>query len=300
MKSPPELEPVLSGGIEELAALWQYDEIVAVCPRPPSLAHYPELSSRIRGAWGRTVMASPGIVRRSRYGHEWGRAELMLTRPFASRMAGLEVPKPAVIRADVEGDRLVVRLRLFGAAGLHLEEAAETLATALEGGISLSPYTRLRTPVPVERILTGRRSSVELPDMHVQSAALIIRSPLVVRSGSRLQTAPASIFKSVLNRVSSMAFWQRFHLNADWRTLHQTIDELRFDLRELRVHRWQRYSIRQGDRPIPMHGHLGAVRVEGDLSHLAPFLLLAETCNTGSHASLGFGWFDLALYPRVV
>jgi hypothetical protein len=120
-------------------------------------------------------------------------------------------------------------------------------------------------------MLTGRRACVDLPDWRPQSIALFIRTPLVVRAGKRLQTNPASILASVLNRVSSMAFWQRFPLVADWPALRKEIDALQFDLRDLHIHRWQRHSIRQGDHPIPMRGHLGKVLIEGDLSRLAPF-----------------------------
>jgi hypothetical protein len=280
-----------------LANLWQFDEVVVVCPRPPSLADFPELSMRVRGAWGRAIRKSPGYAWRSSFAQGFGRAASLLVDPAGHRAKGLEVPKPAVIRATASQETLVVRLRLFGFSAIHLNESAESLAVALEQGISLSPDTRVRTPIPVTRILLGRQAMVELPQFRARSATLILRTPLVVRTGQRLQPEPTAIFTSLLNRVSSMCYWQGYRLEADWAQLHHAIANLDFDTRELYAHRWQRHSIRRGDEPIPVHGHLGVLRVAGDLSTLAPFLLLGETCNTGSHASLGLGWYELALYP---
>jgi CRISPR/Cas system endoribonuclease Cas6 (RAMP superfamily) len=44
-----------------------------------------------------------------------------------------------------------------------------------------------------------------------------------------------------------------------------------------------------------MAGLIGPLRLEGPLSRLAPWLSLASTCNIGSHASLGLGWFELEM-----
>lgn len=47
----------------------------------------------------------------------------------------------------------------------------------------------------------------------------------------------------------------------------------------------------------PMAGHVGRLELSGDLAPLVPYLMLTEAVNTGSHASLGLGWFDLAMFP---
>ena len=57
---------------------------------------------------------------------------------------------------------------------------------------------------------------------------------------------------------------------------------------------WQRYSQRRGAEPIPMAGWVGPLRLAGRLDALIPFLAIAATCNAGSHAALGLGWYDLA------
>jgi CRISPR/Cas system endoribonuclease Cas6 (RAMP superfamily) len=41
-----------------------------------------------------------------------------------------------------------------------------------------------------------------------------------------------------------------------------------------------------------MLGWVGEIRLQGVTEELAVVLALAETCNAGSHAALGMGWFE--------
>lgn len=42
-----------------------------------------------------------------------------------------------------------------------------------------------------------------------------------------------------------------------------------------------------------MNGLIGRLVVRGEIVRLLPALTLAESCNTGSHAGLGLGWYEL-------
>lgn len=288
LRSPP-----FSCRVEELAASWSMRSVRFVCNRPELMQDYPDLSMRLRGAWGNKLSEIGPIERR---GFSMPSPYEVLFAPLGKWAAGLEVPKPAVIRGWIEGDALIVELHLFGWADVYLDQAADALAAALEEGVSLGLGVRQRVPVGIIDAGEKAYGLVEVPGK-AGSAVLNFRTPVVVRNEGRLRQDPAAIFKSLLLRVSGMARWQGCDLRADWRELHERIEGLSFDALHLTETVWERHSIRGGDSAIPMHGLLGKLGVSGNLLPLLTFLALAETCNTGSHAALGLGWYELSVYP---
>jgi hypothetical protein len=285
--------PPFSCEVDELAALWSVRSVRFVCARPALMQDYPELSMRLRGAWGHKLAEMGPVERR---GFSMPRPYEVLFAPLGKWASGLEVPKPAVIRGWIDGEALIAEVHLFGWGDVYLDQAAAALAAALEEGVSLGSGVRQR--VPVEVVDAGERACglVEVPGQ-AGSAVLSFRTPVVVRNVGRLRQNPTAVLKSLLLRVSGMARWQGYDLQADWRALHERIEALTIDVLDLDDTAWERHSIRRGDSAIPMHGLLGKLRLSGNLIPLLPFLAIAETCNTGSHAALGLGWFDLAVYP---
>jgi hypothetical protein len=286
--------PPLRCDITGLAQLWTVDALRVLCQRPSLLEDHPELPLRLRGAFGRALAAQP--VRHSRAGGERARAYDVMFEPLAQRHGGIAIAKPFVIRAWTEATWLVVELRLFGDGAAWLPDCARALVAALEGGVSLKAGSRLRTPLVVVDVLRKRETGLDAIGASAPTVAtLTFRTPVAVRSGGRVAGDPAAILRAIPRRIATMARWQMVELDEDWAALAAGIETIALDDRDLVRYRWSRHSLRGGDAAIPMAGHLGALHIEGRLQRLAPYLRLAAGANIGSHASLGLGWFDLAL-----
>ncbi len=274
-----------------LAELWTIDHLRFVCDWPQGMEDYPELALRVRGAFGRRLAEQHEGPRR-RSGARLPRAYDVLFSSVATRSAGLELPKPVGLRVSRERDCLIVDLRLFGAAGLWLEEAADAMARALEGGIALHAQARLRASARVRDVGIRRTENVVTGD--ATTATMTFLTPAVVRGGGRLSDDPRSLLRAAPRIVASLARWQGLELVADWAAVSAGIASLRVDDTQLRRYEFQRFSRRSGDTAIPVRGYLGALRASGALGDTATFLRLAETLGVGSHVSLGLGAFDLA------
>jgi len=285
--------PPIAATAGELLDLWQVDVVRFVCVRPELMDDHPELPMRIRGAFGRRLAEIDAPI--DWRGRPGPRAWQILFEPLARFAPGREVPRPFVVHAWREGDGLIVDLGLFGFAAICLDDAVRAMLAALAGGVALRGDGAARVPITVEDVLHRRRLPDPPPD--TGSATLTFWTPVVVRHGGRLVDDARSILRSAPRRVAALAPFQscRFVPDDD---LSERIDALVLDETDLVPYRWQRHSRRRGDAPIPMHGYLGRLGISGAFGALATLLVLAETCNLGSHAGLGTGWFDLALYPR--
>lgn len=278
--------PPMALSVEELADIWMYDHIRAICPLPRGLEDYPELSLRVRGAFGRALHNLP--ARKTTTGRMRARAYDVLFAPVAKMTPGLEVPRPAIVRADVLGDQLIVDIHVFGDAMAWSEDAALALLLALRGGIALSATGRVRVAIEPDDILLNRRTGVPIPEAP-RWAGMRFRTPVSVRHGRQTLDDPLALARSCLRRVSAMARWQGVVVEA----IPVVLDGVVVDDKDLQRYHWSRHSRRQGDTPIPMAGHLGRLVLSGRLADFSPWLSLAATCNTGSHAGLGLGWFEL-------
>lgn len=273
----------------ELAALcetWTYEVFRFSAPCPPGLEDYPELSLRLRGAFGAALARQPPSPGQPHAYH-------VLFAPITALDAG-EIPRPFVLRGWIEGARAVVELRLFGWAVAWRDAASAALLDALRTGVTLADGRRARVSINPDDLDHKRFAFIDTPE-NACYAALRFRSPVAVRQRALVHAAPQAILKSAARRVGSMALWQGAKLHLDDTGLHRTLDRLDLDTNGWLPYRWTRHSRRQGDTPIPMEGWLGSLVVRGPLGSLAPLLSLAQTCNLGSHAGLGLGWFDLVL-----
>ena len=279
--------------VEEAAALWRMDRLVFECAIPADLADYPEFPLRLRGAFGRALDAlQPETDWR---GRPRPRAYDGLFRPLACLPNGDEVPRPLVFRAERKGDRLVLEVRLFGVATFWRKEAAKAMSNALTGGISLAPGRGFRRPLEVLDTSWLHQTEIEYRE-NAGSAALMFRSPVAVRQKAEVVDAAASILRSIPRRVQALAPWQSLRISPD-APLSEALQAVEINERDLTVHHWSRNSVRQGDTAIPMKGYLGTLRLQTALRPLLPYLAIAAMTNTGSHASMGLGWFDLVVYP---
>ncbi|MEZ5785683.1 MAG: CRISPR system precrRNA processing endoribonuclease RAMP protein Cas6 [Xanthobacteraceae bacterium] len=275
---------------DELLLMWIHEEIRVVCARPPELEDYPDLAMRIRGAFGRALaLAGPPIAHR----HD----PFDRPPPFPPLFgAEGETARLFTIDVDVLADVVQVDLRLFGAAAFWADQCREALVAALAGGVSLKAESRLRHPLePLDCMM--RRVCADLPPRSVGAVAMACVTPVAVRSDHALLTTPAALLYAAVTRARRLAPWLDVSLTADWGALRGTCEQARVVRDRLLPYRSVRFSQRQRDRRIPVTGLLGECRVEGDLTPLAPFLVLAEHTHIGSHAALGMGRVRLVMYP---
>lgn len=288
------LAPATRVDVETLCRLWRWDEATVICDRPSDLEDYPDLALRVRGAMGRLLRERALSPRRA---DPWGRSSawetLYLLEP--PRRDGFEVARPFVVRVDVFGDRVVAAVRLFGWAGLHVEDVAEALWNALAGGVSLRAGGRIRVPFLPRDVTVSRSEGVEFH--HAPGRAeLLFDTATVIRRGHVLTVDPASIPMAAVRRAASLAPWMELGLDHDEAALREACDDADYDMGGVTAASWTRFSIRRPDAPIPVYAFRGRVRMAGRIGTLAPYLALAETCGLGSHAALGFGRVRAVLY----
>jgi CRISPR-associated endoribonuclease Cas6 len=207
-------------------------------------------------------------------------------------VAGNEAPKPVIIRGWLTGDLLMVELALFGWGIAWRDEASTAMLDALTTGIALRPDRRQRVPVQVLDLAHSRTGFVDPPPGRPSCAIIDMRSPLTIRRRNSRHAEPPALLFACARRVNAMARWQGAQLMLDEAALAKTIAALDIDSENWLRHRWARHSRNQGDQPIAMEGWTGRLVFRGDLGALAPLIQLAATCNIGTGAALGLGWFD--------
>lgn len=288
------LSPAASVEVAALTRLWRWDEATVICERPRDLEEQPDFALRVRGAVGRQLrLRALDRPRRD----PWGRpsAWTLLYDLEPPRRDGFEVARPFTVRAVVSRDRVVATIRLFGWAGMLVEEVGEALWMALQEGVSLRAGGRRRVAFPPLEVAITRTEGLRVPDAcgHVD---LLLDTPTVIRKGDRLTLDPKSVPMAAVRRVTSLAPWMEVRLVHDERALAVAAGEASYDLEGLVPASWIRFSIRNPDAPIPVYAFRGRIRMAGRLTPLAPYLALAETCGLGSHAALGFGNVRAILY----
>lgn len=276
---------------QELVLMWTQEEIRVVCERPHDLEDHPDLSMRIRGAFGRTLAkAGRPIAHR----HD----PFDRPAPFAALFGGADgdAARPFTIDVDVLADVVQVDLRLFGQAAFWVDQCRDALLAALAGGVAVKAGSRHKQPIrPLDCFM--RRTCADLPPASLRSISMTCVTPVAVRSGQALLAAPPALLYATVTRIRRLAAWLGVELVVDLATLHRTCEQASVVSERLLPYRASRWSQRQRDRHIPVIGLLGGFSVEGALTPLAPFLSLAGHTHIGSHAALGMGRVRVALYP---
>lgn len=284
--------PPITVSPESLLAAWETDVVRFVCERPAVFEDFPDFSVRMRGALGSALeRIGPQTDWR---GRRAPRAYEALFSPVARAPNGDEIPRPAIVRASAARSTIVVDVILIGASAWWISDAEEAMTFALEHGVSLkgSGVTRVRLAICTRE---RRKLFPEPPAPNTSMLALRFRSPVAVRHRDVLAEEPESIVWAVVRRVESLAAWQYCTVPRP-PGLSEEIAQLSLDHRDLAIHRWSRFSRRGGDREIPMAGHLGTLRITGRMRLFPLYAAIGATCNVGSHASIGLGWYDLSSY----
>ena len=293
--------PLLGAGFARLPALWRTTEILIACRWPQGAETGAWLNYALRAAWGYGLARS--IARRQADG-------IADNGPFQAAGAldaffatlGMvkhqhHIPKPFVISTWPEGDRLMVRLRLFGFAEAWREVAIDGMIEALTGGVRITSFSRMRHPVaPVDARWT-RTETVEVPAGPAGRATLIFETPLNLDAGRRLKADLGGLLPSLMWRLCGLARWQDIEVEEDWAAINAAARRLDWNAEGLRPVAWLRGSGRDGGKAIPMHGYLGKLTLEGDLAPFLPVLAVGAVTGAGGNAALGLGQYDLIVEP---
>jgi CRISPR-associated endoribonuclease Cas6 len=285
------LAPAHSVALPELLALWQHDDVVVICRRPSDLEDCPDLPLRIRGALGNALEALAG-----------DRKSDVFDRPAAHSLlfkwqSPHRVSTPYVVRAEVRGDVVEVRVRLFGYAGFFAPMVLRGLVSALEGGVSVRNHgVHARFEVQSARIERfdggGRRWPSE-----GSSATLQLQTPVIIRRGQHLRIEPVSLLRSALRRAQMIAPWMNCRLACDEAAMLRDAERFQFSMAGIYPESWSRTSRNNPGTPLPMNGYGGRVTIEGWLGEWASYLDLAQFGSLGGECALGFGAVSVIIYP---
>jgi CRISPR-associated endoribonuclease Cas6 len=279
-----------------LLDLWQHDDVVVLCQRPSDLEDCPDLPLRIRGALGNALEAE-------RECDHWfdpfdrpSAHQLMFKwKPPVSDL--IEVAMPYVVRAEVRGDVVEVRVRMFGAAGFHAPAVLRALIVSLEGGVSLrNRGVRARFAVRdahIERFDGATRAWAQ----DGSCATLHLLTPVIIRRNRDLRIEPISLLRSALRRAQAIAPWMNCRLQIDADGLLISARNLHGSMADVHRESWNRTSRNAPGQEIPMNGYGGTVTITGALGAWATLLDLAQFGSLGGECALGFGAIRPIIYP---
>lgn len=282
--------------LSELLDLWQHNDVVVTCVRPSDLEECPDLPLRMRGALGNALEdLCAHAVQHDPFDRPTAHRLMYKWKPPHSGV--IEVATPYVVRAEVRGDVVEVRVRLFGAAGYHAPMVMRGLTAALEGGVSIRNHgIRARfavTGAQIERFDGAARDWIR----GGSTANLYLLTPVIIRRNRILQIEPLSLLRSAMRRAQAIAPWMNCTLITDEETLFEQGKRLRFNMAEVHSEGWERTSSNNPGKGIPMLGYAGKVSVVGDLGDWASYLDLAQYGSIGGECALGFGAVRTIIYP---
>jgi CRISPR-associated endoribonuclease Cas6 len=289
-------EPMHRVDLPGLLDLWQHDDVVVLCQRPSDLEGCPDLPLRIRGALGNALEAlCEDDVGPDPFDRPSAHRLMFKWKPPRSGL--IEVATPYVVRAEVRGDIVEVRLRLFGAAGYHAPVVVGALIAALESGVSIRNHGARAcfavTDARIERFDGAARDWVP----QGSAVTLHLLTPVIIRRNQNIQIEPLSLLRSTMRRAQAIAPWMDCTLIVDEDRLIENGRRLHFNMMGVHSETWERTSRNNPGKGIPMQGYGGKVLAEGDLGDWATYLDLAQYASLGGECALGFGAVRAIIYP---
>lgn len=309
--------------IATLLDVWQHEDLVFTCARPPGMEDAPNLGERIRGALGKKLEELRDVTdmpAREQFGAAHDALFFWIPCTVLGPKTSVEVASPMVLSAHMDAHYVVVRLRLFGFARAHAPAVYIALMAALNGGIKLRNPEAGTHPAPLPTGF-GRGDIMARPQSHYQPVTVLsahphrfdgalhawntgsasrakikILSPVVIRNRHDVQKEPASVLHSMVRRAMALAPWFGCMLDVDVAGLRQAVEGL--ELRE-RFHNqsWLWFSSREQGVPRHVHGFGGHLVATGQLAPLLPFLQLAPSTHVGGSCAKGFGQVSVVVDP---
>jgi len=279
-----------------LARAWFHQDVEVMVGGAGPVVDHPALLTRIRGAWGRRLMASASPESVSGRACPWS-PPCALDVFFREQVRGPlgASPKPYVLHADRYGDDLLVRLRVIGFATEWIIGASEALMAVLSNlqaervdwhDFGCLPKNRKIAGLG-RRIVTG---GIEAVVPAPSSCRLEFHTPVDDESGNGIER-PQGVLYRLTRRAAAFAAWHDLDLRCDWTTIDRSSRALDLDWRATRPASSERKS-RHGER-YTRPGLLGDLLMEGDLAETWPFLSIGELCGCGRGATSGMGRYRL-------
>lgn len=277
-------QPLAWVGFERLLAHWRMVTVRLTAPWPEGLEDGPDLAGRLRGALGPALLdcasgTPSGFQLCFRANAVWAR--------------GLEVPKPFTLVCERTGSMMVVRLVLFGFAGAWAGEVIEALILALRRGVRSRFGGKVFVRTAPSGIDVSRVEGIAMPQLHGGEVTLAFRSPVAVRRERHMVVDGPALLGGLAMRICGLARWQDLGVSDDFAALRQTVATLDYDYGDMRPVAWKRWKRGQASFPVPMDGLIGPLRLRGNITPLAPLLVLGTSCHAGSGAVFGLGRYEL-------
>lgn len=196
------------------------------------------------------------------------------------------LPKPYVLFCDVDGDDLLVSLRVFGLANDWFYLAAEAV---LAGMRDILPWQRLfgRGMPPVIDREVVQVSGVTVPDLKAGFALEFITP---VDATGKSGVIERSLLSRLLRRVDALARWQGMALDPDYaRGVVRKLGQLDYSRSTLASGTYVSPSRQPKTRSHKTRS--GTLIAMGDVTSVLEFVAIGARCHIGRAAREGLGRF---------
>lgn len=250
-----------------------------------ALASSPALLGRVRGAMGHALArsASPEALAGAPCPYDPPCAYDLFHNAQGALHAGLELPKPYLLRADAAAADLVLTLRLIGAACDWAAEFRAALIAGLRGGLDLDRAGR----VPLDVIAVSRAIVTVAPPprgtLELSTLTPIIQRLRADHTGLGLDAA--SLMLGLARRATGIARWHGLSLDLSEAALAESLRTAPPSVTGAR------HSLSRGTKPRP--GFSGRIRFAAPTPELRGLLGLAEALHIGADTTVGSGRVQL-------
>lgn len=118
-----------------------------------------------------------------------------------------------------------------------------------------------------------------------------LKTPFVSKNKVALVDKPQKFIRALTTRVTSMVISLGIDFHVPYEQVIETMDNI--SLTESNIERVdiQRKSTNHGKYQL-VHGEIGDFTLQGDFSHIYPFLVIASQLSIGKECTMGFGQFS--------
>lgn len=279
-------EPLGRVRVEELPSLFRLTRLTSVWACPVALDTGPGLATRIRGAWGRRLLAWSEA--RNADADEARRLFFPDKATVAHAAPGLA---PFLIAADEVDGNLFTTLTLIGTAARCQSVAFDAFVSALSRppGLSLAANGSARMPLRNLQSTAGRISGIPVRPLE-EIETLTFHTPLKIGPPGCFGNRFGDVLFSIADRAARLAVHETLEVEGQpgrWRQIaeRQTIDASR-----MRPTVLDHISSSGGTRRLL--GYLGPMTIVRPEPEIAPLLAMGAYLHAGAHAGYGLGRYS--------